>query len=79
MPASQGHQLRRNRCSLKRGLMSEESNRMMTLLQELAALKKGEGAIATDPIAARKRRREIGTEMKKLAAEKDETETKALP
>ena len=52
--------------------MSEESDRMMVLLQELAALKRGEGP--QDKRAARKRRREISKEMKQLAAEKNTSE-----
>lgn len=50
--------------------MSEESDRMMTLLQELAALKKGQGETARDPLIVRKRRREISREMKNLAEKK---------
>ena len=49
--------------------MSEESDRMMVLLQELAALKKTTGK-GMNALSNRKRRREIGQEIKKLAAEK---------
>lgn len=52
--------------------MSEESDRMMDLLQELAALKRGEGR--KDKRTAGKRRREIGKEMKQLAAEKNKSD-----
>jgi len=52
--------------------MSEESDRMMDLLQELAALKRGESRV--DKHTARKRRREISQEMKQLAAEKNKAE-----
>jgi hypothetical protein len=54
--------------------MTEESDRMMVLLQELAALKRGEGS--HDRGTARKRRREISKEMKKLATQKTEAEGK---
>jgi hypothetical protein len=49
--------------------MSEESDRMMVLLQELAVLKKGTGTRRTGPMT-RKRRKEIGQEMKRLARQK---------
>ena len=52
--------------------MSEESDRMMVLLQELAALKT---VNPEDRLAARKRRREISKEMKELAARKKMEET----
>ena len=52
--------------------MSEESDRMMVLLQELAALKRGEGI--KDRRSARQRQREIGQEMKQIAAEKNQSE-----
>ena len=45
---------------------SKESERMMMLLQELAALKKGDLAGS----AALKRKKEITQEMKRVAAEK---------
>lgn len=45
---------------------SKESERMMMLLQELAALKKGD----LDGSAALKRKKEITQEMKRVAAEK---------
>ena len=51
--------------------MTEQSDRMLMLLQELAALKelggRGRGA---DAVARRKRRKEIRAEMKQLADEK---------
>jgi hypothetical protein len=50
--------------------MSEESDRMMTLLQELAVLKSREAINADDRRTARKRRSEISREMKELAAQK---------
>ncbi len=49
--------------------MSEESDRMIILLQELVALKKATGK-GTNALSNKKRRREISQEMKKLAAEK---------
>ena len=53
---------------------SRESERMMILLQELAALKKGD----LPGSAALKRRKEIGQEMKRVAAEKKRRST-AVP
>ncbi len=52
--------------------MSEESDRMMDLLQELAVMKKGK--LRQKPVTARKRRKEISKEMKQLAAEKSKSE-----
>lgn len=52
--------------------MSEESDRMMDLLQELAAMKKGE--VHQSRITARKRRKEISNEMKELAEEKNKSD-----
>jgi hypothetical protein len=49
--------------------MSEESDRMMVLLQELAALKTADESERNSP-AAQKRRREISREMKQLALQK---------
>jgi hypothetical protein len=51
-------------------VMSEESDRMMVLLQELAALKMGDDNERNSP-AAKKRRREISREMKQLALQKE--------
>ena len=51
--------------------MSEESDRMLTLLQELAGLKEVEDSgTHADAAARRKRRIEIGKEMKELAGRK---------
>ena len=51
---------------------NQESEQMMLLLQELAALKKGEMASS----APLKRRKEIGWEIKKVAAEKKQQDSK---
>jgi hypothetical protein len=49
--------------------MSEESERMLTLLQELAALKDAKDAgTRADATERRKRRSQIAIEMKQLAA-----------
>lgn len=51
--------------------MSEQSERMMGLLQELAVMKdKNEPRLKGDAGARRKRRKQIGSEMKQLADEK---------
>jgi hypothetical protein len=51
--------------------MTEESERMLTLLQELAALKDVESSGSRgDAAQRRKRRKEIGKEMKELASRK---------
>lgn len=51
--------------------MSEESDRMLSLLQELAAMESvDENTRAANAKAFRKRRREIRQEMKQLAAQK---------
>lgn len=51
--------------------MSEESDRMLTLLQELAVLKEVEDSgTHADAAARRKRRKEIGKETKELAGRK---------
>ena len=51
--------------------MSEESKRMLELLQEVAALKEaGESENRADATACRKRRKEISAEMKQLAHSK---------
>ena len=47
--------------------MSEASDRMMVLLQELAALKKTGNK---NPIVTKQRRKEISQEMKQLASQK---------
>lgn len=53
--------------------MSEESDRMMALLEELAVLKNAKtGEISS--AAARKRRKEIKREMKDIAAQKENTD-----
>ncbi len=49
--------------------MSEESDRMLALLQELALLK---NAMTDDLSAHRKRRKEIRNEIKQLAAQKEQ-------
>lgn len=49
--------------------MTEASDRMLILLQELAMLKEEERAGKSDLAATRKRRKEIKEEMKQLAAE----------
>jgi hypothetical protein len=55
------------------GQMSEASDRMLNLLQELALLKEGEHAKTHGNVAARrKRRKEIGEEIKQIATEKKE-------
>lgn len=48
--------------------MSEESNRMMILLQELAELRKADES-ERNSISAKRRRREISQEMKLLASQ----------
>jgi hypothetical protein len=51
--------------------MTEESDRMLTLLQELAALKELEDSgTRADAAAGRKRRKEIHDEIKQLAGRK---------
>jgi hypothetical protein len=51
--------------------MTEESNRMLSLLQELAGLKEAEDSgTPVDAALGRKRRKEISKEMKQLAADK---------
>ena len=55
------------------GPVSEESDRMMVLLQELAALKK-DGASPEGGLVTGKRRREITQEMKRLASEKKDAQ-----
>lgn len=52
--------------------MSEESDRMMGLLEELAVLKKEAERSSTQSLVSKKRRKEIGEEMKRLAAQKEE-------
>jgi len=55
--------------------MTEQSDRMLILLQELAALKElGGGRSDVDAAARRKRRKEIRAEIKQLAAEKKSAE-----
>jgi len=49
---------------------TEESDRMMTLLQELSAIKKAEEGNCSGDLDTRTRRRQISKEMKQLAAEK---------
>jgi hypothetical protein len=53
--------------------MSEESDRMMVLLQELAALKKAQGK--GRGVISRKRRKEISQEMKQLASRSKNNES----
>ena len=55
--------------------MSQESDRMMVLLQELATLKKTHRG--RDNVTVKKRRREIGKEIKQLAAEKQRANEEA--
>ena len=50
--------------------MSEESDEMMILLQELAALNK-DVETSGDTLISKKRRTEIKKEMKQLAAQKE--------
>jgi hypothetical protein len=51
--------------------MTKESDRMLTLLQELAALKEVEDSgTRADAAAGRKRRKEIHDEIKQLAGRK---------
>ena len=50
--------------------MNDESDRMMVLLQELAALKKTGRGNSRQVLVPRKRREEITQEMKRLAKEK---------
>jgi hypothetical protein len=49
--------------------MSEESDRMMVLLQELEALKKADEN-GINSLITKKRRKEISREMKELAVQK---------
>lgn len=53
--------------------MSEQSDRMMVLLQELQATKKADENGEKSPIT-KKRRREISREMKQLALQKKNTQ-----
>ena len=50
--------------------VSEESDRMMGLLQELTALKRTGGAKSGEGLISEERREEITKEMKQLAAQK---------
>lgn len=50
--------------------VSEESDRMMVLLQELTALKRTGGAKSGEGLISEERREEITKEMKQLAAQK---------
>ena len=51
--------------------MTEESDRMLTLLQEVAAVKEAESSRSgPDAAELRKRRKEIGDEIKQLARSK---------
>ena len=50
--------------------MSEESDRMMVLLQELTALKRA--GKSEEQLISKKRRKEITKEMKQLALQKKE-------
>ena len=50
--------------------MTEQSERMLALLQEVAALKDAEESGSVDATTRRKRRKEIKKEMKELAASK---------
>jgi hypothetical protein len=52
--------------------VNEESDRMMVLLQELAALKASKPGNFSQDLVTKKRRREITQEMKRLAAEKQQ-------
>ena len=52
--------------------MNEESDRMMVLLQELAALKESKRGNSRQELVPKKRRGEISQEMKRLAAEKQQ-------
>jgi hypothetical protein len=51
--------------------MSDESDRMLTLLQELAILKDEARKTRAKPAPYRKRMKEIKVEMKELAAQKE--------
>lgn len=55
-------------------MMSEESDRMLILMQELAALKESDDQTPARSGAHRKRRREIKNEMKQLAAQKKQAD-----
>ena len=50
--------------------VSEESDRMMVLLQELSALKKAGAGKSGEGLIPKKRRKEITEEMKQLAVQK---------
>jgi hypothetical protein len=50
--------------------MSEESERMLELLQEVAGLKESDESNQADAVIHRKRRKQIGEEMKQLARSK---------
>jgi hypothetical protein len=64
-----------SRCKYAEGrAMSEESDRMMTLLQELAVLKSRQAKNMDERRTARKRRNEISKEMKELAAQKKQAD-----
>ena len=52
--------------------MSEESDRMMALLEELAVLKREGERTSGQSLVSKKRRKEISEEMKLLAAQKKE-------
>lgn len=52
--------------------MSEESDRMMVLLEELAVLKREAERSSGQNLVSKKRRREITEEMKRLAVQKEE-------
>jgi hypothetical protein len=52
--------------------MSEESDRMMVLLEELAVLKREGERNSRQSLVSKKRRKEISEEMKRLAAQKEE-------
>ena len=54
-------------------IMSEESDQMMCLLQELAAIKKADENGETS-LASKKRRREISHEIKQLGLQQQETQ-----
>lgn len=53
--------------------MSEESDRMMVLLEELATLKEAKGQEKTSVADRRERRKEISREMKELARQKQKS------
>jgi hypothetical protein len=57
--------------------VTEASDRMLLLLQELALLKEGDdGEVQVDAAARQKRREEIGQEIKRIAAEKNNNNNK---